>query len=213
MNFLTLNASPSSDLDWEDVSHQGAFFLDFGPIDPNDEAKQNANLLAVQEFARAFPDAKEVILAKTDGKIKDPDAFSRYLHLLAAQLPDEATAILLCEIEEDALLEDLVLIFCRRRFEHFTLQFSKKIIPIEGDEAIAVVLPQDEKYDPQVFKEIFASIEGDFKCIPEELLNEHWDGVDHLIVEPKSLGEMGKRMLLGFEAAGGEVISLEKKSE
>lgn len=213
MNYTLLDASPSSDLDWKKISHEGKFFLDFGDLDLADVAKQNANLLAAQEFASHFPDAKEVILAKTDGKIENPDAFSQYLHLIAAQLPDETTPILLCEIEEDAQLEDLVLIFCRRRFEHFTLQFSKKRIPIEGNEKISVSLPQDEKYDPKVFKEIFASIKEPFKCIPEELLNEHWDGVDQLIIEPNSLGEMGERMLLGFEAAGGEVHYFKKESE
>jgi len=211
MNLTTLDASPSSDLDWEEISRDGIFFLDFGGIDLFDEAKQNANLLAVEEFSKCFPSAKEVILAKTDGKLEKLDVFSEYLHLLAAQLSDETVPILLCEIEEEALLEDLVLALCRRRFEHFKLVFSKKRIPIEGDEKIVISIPQDAKYDPEVFKEIFSAVLEPFKCIPEEHLNEHWDGVDVLIVEPDSLGEMGKRMLLGFEAAGGKVVFADRE--
>ncbi len=205
MQLTLLDARPSSDLAWENVSFKGIFYLDFGGFDLFDEAKFNANMLAVEEFAKRFPNAEKVILAWTNGQMEDPQIFSDYLHRLASALPDITTPVLLCDITKEQKMEDLVIPFCKRRFAHFELLFSDQRIPIEGDESVIVVLPQDEQYDSVLFGALFASLDVEFKCIPEELLNEHWGGVDVLVVEPNSLGEVGKRMLLGFEAAGGKV--------
>ncbi len=97
----------------------------------------------------------------------------------------------------------MVLIYCKRRFEHFKLMTE---LPIEGDQKVIISLPQDQLYDPAVFAPLYNTIDN-FKCIPEELLNEHWEGVDAIIVDPESLGPSGKRMLYGFEAAGGLIVS------
>ena len=45
-----------------------------------------------------------------------------------------------------------------------------------------------------------------FRMIPEQILTHEWEGVDHLIVTPSSVSAKCRRKLLGFEAAGGEVI-------
>jgi len=204
-----LDCRPSSDLDWK-ISDEGNYFLDFGFEDANfsDEGAFNARLFAVEEFAKRFPNAKEVILAELRKPIdlEFAEIFSDYLHRLASALPEDALPILVCYVEEKEKLKDWILPLCKRRFEHFDLRFPKKNIPISGSEKTIVVLPQDEKYDPIFFEEIFESLRTvPFKCIPEELLNEHWDGVDCLVIDQDSLGEMGRRMLLGFEAAGGEI--------
>lgn len=212
-----LDCRPSSDLDWK-FSEGEKYFLDFGFEDANfsDEGKFNARLFAVEEFAKQLPNAKEVILAELEKPIgvEFAEVFSDYLHRLASALPEDTLPILVCNVEETEKLEDWILPLCKRRFEHFELRFPKKNIPISGREKTIVVLPQDEKYDPKFFGKIFGSLEAiPFKCIPEELLNEHWDGVDCLVVDQGSLGEMGRRMLLGFEAAGGEILWANKKGQ
>lgn len=204
-----LDCRPSSDLDWK-ISGGEKYFLDFGFDNANfsDEGEFNARLFAVEEFAKRFPNAKEVILAELRKPIgvEFAEIFSDYLHRLASALPEDALPVLVCNIEEMEKLEDWILPLCKRRFEHFELHFPKKKIPISGSEKAIVVLPQDEKYDPAIFGKIFSELEpSSYKCIPEELLNEHWDGVDCLVVDQDSLGEMGQRMLLGFEAAGGQI--------
>lgn len=226
---ITLPADPSSNLDWE-ISADGLYFLDFGwkKLDPFDLATFNSNLLAVQEFAKRFPNAKRVVLARTDGhfskflapsekmeerslesglkhEIFCAELFSQYLHRLASALPDETEPVVLVDIANKDQFAEMVLLFCKRRFEHFQLMFSAISLPIEGEASTIVSLPQDQKYDPEIFGPIFSSLEN-FKCIPEELLNEHWDEVDSIIVDEQSLGPMGKRMLNGFEAAGGEIL-------
>lgn len=237
MPLIILDASPTSNFDWE-VNGEGTYFLDFAlqNLDPFDEGQFSARFLAVQEFARRFPKAKEVILARFDGKffplltksekfeitwkesqlnkeVYSAQLLSEYLHRLASALGENTLPIILCEISFESKLEELILPLCRRRFEHFAFHFSQQKIPLEGSEKIAVALPQDEMYDTSTFSQILHILEGkEYKCIPEELLNEHWDGVDVVIVEPNSLGETGKRMLLGFEAAGGTILYAEGKN-
>ncbi len=219
----TLKAHPSSDLDWEiDPEQEVTWHLDFGwtVLDPFDEALFNANFLAVEEFAKRVPKAKKVVLAICDGQFADfiqvdepmnlycVELFSEYLHRLASVLPDETIAEVRVDISKKQNFAEMMLLFCRRRFEHFSLEFSNIHLPIEGDQKIAVSLPQDEKYDIEIFQKLFTDLSDySFKCIPEELLNEHWEGVDYLIVDPESMGDIGRRMLYGFEAAGGTIIS------
>ncbi len=226
---ITLSADPSSNLDWE-VTGDGIYFLDFGwtKLDPFDPALFNANLLAVQEFAKRFPNAKKVVLARTNGQFSQllassekmeerslesglkheifcAELFSQYLHRLASVLPDETEPVVMVDIADNNHFAEMVLLFCKRRFEHFQLMFSAISLPIEGEAKTIVSLPEDQKYDPDIFGPLFRSLEN-FKCIPEELLNEHWDEVDSIVIDEQSLGPIGKRMLNGFEAAGGEIV-------
>lgn len=219
MNRLTLDASPSSDLDW-DLSEEGPYHLDFGwqnkPLNPHNPAHFNACMLAVEEFAKKAPEAGEVVLLASNGEFHkllegdfDPlfaaQLMSEYLHRLASALPEEAIPTLLLTINETQDFGEMVIRLCRRRFEHFQLKFTDRVIPVEGEARVAVALPSDEMYDPAHFNALFSSLEG-FICIPEELLNEHWDGLDQIIVDPDLMSDTGRRMLLGFEAAGGEAL-------
>lgn len=211
---ITLPAGPSSNLDW-DPTLKGTYYLDFGwkTLDPFDTAAFNARMLAVEEFTKRFRHAKKVVLAKITGELSTflksseknelfcAELFSEYLHRLASALPDEAEPMIL--VETAGNFAAMVLIYCKRRFEHFKLITD---LPIEGNQNVIISLPQDQLYDPAVFVPLYNSLEN-FKCIPEELLNEHWEGVDAIIVDPESLGPSGKRMLYGFEAAGGCIIS------
>ncbi|NGX37864.1 MAG: hypothetical protein K1000chlam2_01029 [Chlamydiae bacterium] len=208
MNIVRLPADPLHDLHWE-ASSEGIYHLDFGweKLNLIDPSLFQANFLAVEEFGKRFPDAEKVILARSDGTFPiDVQVFSEYLHRLASALPEETTPVILFDLDEGCPFASLVLKLCRRRFEHFELLFSGVRIPIVGEESIIVSLPQDSLYDEKTFQPLFSRLEGTpFKCIPEELLNEHWEGVDQIMVERSTLGEMGKRMLQGFEATEGEI--------
>jgi hypothetical protein len=228
---ITLQAGPTSNLDWElDAEQKGTYYLDFGweTINPFDFATFNSRLLAVEEFAKRLPQAEKVVLARIDGDFSKlieqtekldlicqesnvspelvcADLFSQYLHRLASALGDETTPAIIVDISDTEKIPDLMLLFCRRRFEHFELIFSTIALPIEGSQNVIISLPQDEKYQPSTFGPLFAGLSC--KCIPEELLNEHWDEVDAIIVDPDTLGPAGMRMLYGFDAAGGLIVS------
>lgn len=229
---ITLAADPTSNLDWEiDTEQKGIFYLDFGwkILNPFDSATFNSHMLAVEEFARRFPHAKKVVLARTDGefsKLLSPTEkmearseesglehelfcaglFSEYLHRLASALPEETIPMIIVDIAGKEKIANLMLLFCKRRFEHFQLIFSNISLPIEGEANVIISLPQDQKYRASIFAPLLSEL-TDYKCIPEELLNEHWDEVDAIVVDPESLGPAGRRMLCGFDAAGGLIVS------
>ncbi|MBS0630021.1 MAG: hypothetical protein JSS30_07370 [Verrucomicrobia bacterium] len=229
---IHLPAGPMSSLDWDiDPSEKGTYYLDFEwkALNPFDTAAFQFHLLAVEQFSRRFPNAKKVILAKTSGefsKLFSPSeklqlrseesglanelfcagVFSEYLHRLASGLPEETIPAILVDLNDPEKIAELMLLFCKRRFEHFQLVFSNIVLPIEGEAKVIVSLPQDRKYEASTFAPLFNQLKS-YKCIPEELLNEHWDEVDAIVVDPESLGAAGKRMLYGFEAAGGLIVT------
>lgn len=231
MQFIRLDASYASDFVWEEEG-EGIYFLDFNlyELDPFNLGQFHAHVFAIEEFNRRFPHVKKVVLARTAGEFSKifkksenmeclrSDAkvdietfyaqlFSEYLHRLSSMLAEDITPLLLCEFSKKQNIEHFILPFCKRRFEYISLIFSEEVLPIEGKQSTIVALPQDELYSPGSFAPIFKDLKGkDFKCIPEELLNEHWDGVDNIIVVSEFLGPIGKRMLCGFEAAGGTII-------
>ena len=87
---ITLSAKPSSDLKWEKSSDsEGIYHLDFGwpQLDPYNPALFNANLLAVEEFAKQFPEAKKVILAISSGQFESIFSFSEMLEDRAKESP------------------------------------------------------------------------------------------------------------------------------
>lgn len=225
----SLDASLSSDLIWESSQDpDGSYFLNFGfdHFDPYDPTQFNGSLLAVEEFAKLFPNAKKVVLARLDGSFghllkKTPlyeerleesrlskelfcaALLSDTLHRLASYLPNEAIGIVEVSVSKKEDFALATLAFCKRRFEHLQIEFLAKPLPIEGDAKNIVSLPQDSLFDPSFYNPLFASLQ-DYKCIPEELLNEHWEEASRILYDSSTIGELGKRMLLGFEAAGGE---------
>ncbi len=222
------DASFASDLSWEiDPDPEGKYTLDFGwnKINPLDEAAFHRDYFAVEAFSKAFPDAQQVVMAHLDGdfaslieptetlelqreeeglplQIFCAQLFSDYLHRLASALPEEAIPAVVVDPKKGSDRALLILLFSRRRFEHFQVLFEGDPLPIEGEASTVISLPQDDRFDPSFFGSLLQG-EGSVKCIPEEFLNEHWDEVSEIVYDPQTLGELGERMLLGFEAAGG----------
>jgi len=136
---------------------------------------------------------------------------SDYLHRLAALLPEDAIPYLHIDVADDHLAER-VLLFCARRFAHFQFFFSNHLLPIiPSDGPIGVSLPADHLFKSEKYIPLLKALADkglSFHCIPEEMLNDFWDGIDHLIIDPETMSETGERMLCGFEAAGGEIVTM-----
>jgi len=224
------DASPLSDLAWDpSPDSDGTYEIDFGfkAIDPFDLATFNQHLLAVEEFAKTFPEAGRVVMARLDGDFASlitqnetfeqqleesglgldlfcVQLFSDYLHHLASALPDSAEPAVVVSLKEGLDRAAMILTFCKRRFEHFTLLFEGESLPISGTQERVVSLPQDDRFDAAFFSEFLKGLVS-YKCIPEELLNEHWDEAAEIIYDSETIGDLGNRMLLGFEAAGGVI--------
>lgn len=127
---------------------------------------------------------------------------SDLLHRLASFLPEEVKAI--CRIDASLVSDKakFLHLICKRRFEHLHLEISGMDFK---DSSTGISLPLDERLDPAAFVQLNALLEKGFRLIPEELLNENWDGLDRVIALRSYTSEWGMRMLHGFEAAGGEI--------
>lgn len=83
--------------------------------------------------------------------------------------------------------------------------------PLEQKYPVGLCIPNlggavDSAFDETVERLLHEKIP--FRCIPEELLAAAWDGLDILIVCSASLSPLAVRMLRGFSAAGGEVVTV-----
>jgi hypothetical protein len=91
-------------------------------------------------------------------------------------------------------------------FHHLSYLPIKNSIP-EDDVKTAVILPFIGLCDYKKFEEIctlLARQDIPFKVIEENLMNEKWFDIDHILFDHEALSFDGKRMVDGFIAAGGK---------
>ena len=137
--------------------------------------------------------------------------FSEYLHRLASFLPDNLSPYCILDLSYQKNQAKLAQFLSKRRFEHFQLIVKGARIPIREKSfpPLGICLPTDEKLTPAAIKQLEGAlnhlIENNvhFRIISEETLNEEWLELEELLIFPELLTSQGKRMLKGFEAAGG----------
>lgn len=144
--------------------------------------------------------------------------FSEYLHRLASVLPNEFNSSIVVENSPFSNKAFLAQLFCPRRFAHFKqIHFVKKIFPKNSHPIIGIVIPQDNLVNADIFDQldnivnILEQNKQKFSFIPEELLNESWEGIEYLILMKSSLSSQGMRMLYGFIAAEGQIVTSDEK--
>lgn len=80
---------------------------------------------------------------------------------------------------------------------------------------IAICLPPADCESEKAFLDIAKAIHWlnsqkiPFRIIQEEFLVVKWEQLDYLVISPLGITDQSKRKLLGFRAAGGEVVFLE----
>lgn len=144
--------------------------------------------------------------------------FSEYLHRLASVLPNEYNSLIVVESSPFLNKAFLAQLFCPRRFAHFKqIHFIKKIVPKSSQPVIGLVLPPDDVVNGDIFNQLETVVnileenKQKFSFIPEELLNESWEGIEYLILSKSTLSSQGMRMLYGFIAAEGHIITIDEK--
>ena len=134
----------------------------------------------------------------------DPRSFSEELKRLTAPIPDALPLRLHFEKPPLAPLE-LARSTCRTLFPRFEIRIDNQPLPYRSWEAkVGFLLPSNgdllfEKLLKQGTK---------VRVIEEAYLTAEWDGLDILYIDPPCLSREGKRKVQGFQAAGGEVISV-----
>lgn len=164
------------------------------------------------------------------------DVFAQYFQRLVSYLPDELLAFTLFDVSEQLSHAFLAQLLSRDRFAHILLGLKKAKIPaghLNWEEGaclggwvgqgspyfsavselhLGVCLPSDELFSELVYQQMDGLFEElvarqiAYRIIPENLLTEAWDGIDHIIVISSAVSYQGKRQLQGFCAAGGKVV-------
>ncbi len=83
----------------------------------------------------------------------------------------------------------------KERFQHLSMG--------EPPNERGFLLPADRACSEEVLSVLESYL--DRRVIPEAMLNEMWDGLDHLVVVEDAMSSLGLRQLKGFEAAGGVI--------
>jgi len=137
--------------------------------------------------------------------------FMEYIHRLASYLPDAVPASVQVDVRSAKNKSDVVILLSKERFRHITMDVVGWAP--EQKSTIGVVIPEDAFCSPdtlRVFEELLLWVEtnhGNFRAVPESLLNEEWDGIDLLIFYAPATTLLGKRKALGFAASGGKIVS------
>jgi hypothetical protein len=208
---MKLPAHPKHDLDWSihDDSSETLWELDFDFSILNDAAIFSTHVLAVETFIKRAPAASKVALYRgsleivrrlmpAENAVEAASLFGEYLHRLASFLPERITPYCLFEDTGSFTLGEAAQLMSKERFWHLSLSLDPDLSPR------GILLPMDEYCTPTVLEEL--SRVWVSRVIPEMRLNEMWDGLDELIVIEEAVSPQGRRMLHGFEAAGGKII-------
>lgn len=220
MRHIILPAHLQSDLDWklpDSLKEPILWELDFGfkeRVFLSDQAAFQAYIFAIEQFSKMIP-SKRVVLYRGSldiihrivldseeiDEVEAAEAFGDFLHRLASFLPEGVEPFCLFESSPFGRGRSAQLM-SKVRFWHLKLSLEESTSPV------GVLLPSDEQCTPEVLKqlEVCMDLAGPHRMIPEKRLNEMWEGLERLYVIPESVSSQGKRHLMGFEAAGGEIV-------
>ena len=135
--------------------------------------------------------------------------FAEFLHRLISYLPTEVLPVCHFEVPQEMSRALAACLFSRARFEYLQMELKE---PIHVQVSTAVVIPSDAFCTQEALaelEEIFTHLAKNcipFRMISEIFLTEEWNGIEQLYVASSALSPQGKRMLQGFEAAGGTIL-------
>ncbi len=224
MKTILLSAGLSSDLDWSVQKEQALqsnetilweMDFSFSATCCNDQAAFNSYILATQQFCTLWKEfshrSKGVVLYRgtldiirgiDSDEIEGANIFGDFLHRLASFLPDEAAPF--CLFEETSFSKaKSAQLMSKERFWHLHLSLK------EDQSSRGILLPSDDYCTPEVLEKIEKLLEAPCRIIPEKRLNEMWDGLDQLYIIEEAVSPVGRRQVMGFVAAGGEVFGAE----
>lgn len=164
---------------------------------------------------------------------------SNFFHSLGAILPDHIKGALLFYLPAGLEIGKVAELVSEETFAHLeigirhpkffhdgialdsgpalhTLSYKPTLAFTEDKVKTAIILPFLGQCNYKRFEEICTCLlEKDipFKIIEENLMNEKWFDIDHILFDNESTSFDGKRMLDGFIAAGGKAYSFTSEEE
>lgn len=140
--------------------------------------------------------------------------FGEYIQGLIAFLPEDLPIIVRIDATSLKRRSDIAFLLCRETFRFVHLEVEGWY-PQTG--TLGCVVPPHTLYNEITaaqFETMLSWIEKHnipFRLISETTLNEKWDGIDTLLFLGEATTTQGKRQAIGFQAAGGTVMSYGKK--
>jgi hypothetical protein len=158
---------------------------------------------------------QELLENKTDTPF-DRELFSltifvEFLHRLGSIIPETIPLHCFFHLSHEYTLAQLATLFSKERFLHLKFHIEGSLLPFEEKEepTWGIVLPQEQRIDYELLDEMLTQLlkkTAHFRILPEGLISELWHGLDNILFASKSLTKDGKRMLQGFNAAGGRAV-------
>lgn len=235
---VVLPARLEQDLDWKvpelvgPILWQVDFGLETGEVPLDDEAAFRSYGIALDHFVEViwkryreqtagiclYAGKPDVVWILGDGPA-GIDALAEYLHRLASFLPDELAVFCRFDVSHLSSPGKIAQLLSKERFAHLELKVEGTALFSTPRASVGICLPLIEYFDASVEQGLDVLIEELqkkgllFRMIPEAFLTEEWNELEMLYVLKDALSPLGKRKLLGFCAAGGEVRYVEKIAE
>jgi len=179
--------------------------IDYSKTFPWDDA-QHANFLGwCKEHACPENERSKALYCR--------DAATDYLRLLAARLPDAIPTYVTLNADRVDDLEVTAQLLNVECYEPIKLKIFNSPFG-NADSTIALCIPPStstlSKAPPNLKEALQTLIAKNLRprLIPEENLISEWDGLDTLLVCSDYVTASGRRKLLGFCAAGGQIVTL-----
>ncbi len=154
-----------------------------------------------QNWKKERPSAKEAHLFR----LFAADAFSHYFQMLSHALPDELSLTLDFNTQGCGTIAETRQLLSKERFEHF------HVLPEEPEAPLAICMPPESLCSGQILAKLddfLSTITEPYRIIEESFLTELWGGVDRIYVLEEAVTSQGQRKIMGFRAAGGEIIGI-----
>lgn len=134
-----------------------------------------------------------------------------FLHRLGSIVPETIPLHSFFHLSHAYRLAEIATLFSRERFLHLKFQVEESPLPFEEKEepTWGIILPQEHLMDYELLEAMLQKLmkkTAHFRILPEGLVSELWHGLDHILFSSKCLTKEGKRMLQGFNAAGGTAV-------
>jgi hypothetical protein len=199
------------------------WFLDLGLVDNltyplGDEREGKALHLAIDHFLNELysefePYTNSLTLYqgspffKIKGDVYESAiAFSQYLEYLVINIPDRLKLKLDFRCESMTALERARLIN-RELYSHFHYTLNGQSLEAYSDKGILLPSVHADEYQFKGYELLMNELD-DFRIIFEPYLTSEWDGLNELYVLSHSITPQARRKLLGFNAAGGTVVTV-----
>ncbi len=162
------------------------------------------------------------------------ELFMQYLHRVSACIIDEIPLIALLDLSESLRPSEQAELLSRTFFPYIFPGVKNSCIQFDGfgwgasgklgivggkgepcfedkGASLGVVLPDIGKVPYEIFDKTIHSLEAQgisYRVFPESLMTDSWQGLDQILVFSGSVSREGLRMIQGFIAAEGEVVTI-----